>query len=275
MSDIPEGPSGYSDDSTASEGSSDDNVSERKGVFPSKATATAAAALQASFPSTPGKINVDMYEQTPRGVPFRGDRHGGRGVTGTGILSEGSSGINAASADQSSITTPSEGSQPIGSLIPSTPGPSTSSVDCTSDSSLSEFATPMAATPMKTRRAFHNDSVGKALTKPPLAQRLVDQVPHFCLVQDRHWKFCPDATVPCDLEVIVRHHHDNGVDNYTAVVVECGEKHCNVKYRLDDGSMSEVMSCPTEHIKPYFGHLGVRPIATIGLRTPDGSRARG
>ena len=85
---------------------------------------------------------------------------------------------------------------------------------------------------MKTRRAFHNDSVGKALTKPPLAQQLVDQVPHFCLVQGRHWKFCPDATVPCDLEVIVRHHHDNGVDNYTAVVVECGEKHCNVKYHL-------------------------------------------
>ena len=128
-------------------------------------------------------------------------------------------------------------------------------MNSTSDSSLSEFATPMAATPMKTRRAFHNDSVGKALTKPPLAQRLVDQVPHFCLVQDRHWKSCPDATVPCDLEVIVRHHHDNGVDNYTAVVVECGEKHCNVKYRLDDGSMSEAISCPTEHIKPYFGHL--------------------
>ena len=136
--------------------------------------------------------NCSLFTQ--RGVPFRGDRHGGRGVTGTGILSEGSSGINAASADQSSITTPSEGSRPIGSLIPSTPGPSTSSMNSTSDSSLSEFATPMAATPMKTRRAFHNDSVGKALTKPPLAQRLVDQVPHFCLVQDRHWKFCPDAT---------------------------------------------------------------------------------
>ena len=113
----------------------------------------------------------------------------------------------------------------------------------------------MTATPMKTRRAFHHDSVGKALVKPPLAQRLADQVPHFRLVQGRQWKFCPDATVPCGLEVIVRHHHDNGVDNYTAAIVKCGEKHCNVKYRLDDGSMSEVMSCPTEHIKPYFGHL--------------------
>ena len=68
---------------------------------------------------------------------------------------------------------------------------------------------------MQTRRAFHHDSVSGALAKPPLTQRLENQVQHFCLVQGRQWKFCPDATVPCGLEVIVRHHHGNGVDNYT------------------------------------------------------------
>ena len=71
MRDIPEGSSGCSDDSTASEGSSDDNVSERKGVFPSKATATAAAvsqaqassqrALQASMPPRPTRARLLLH----------------------------------------------------------------------------------------------------------------------------------------------------------------------------------------------------------------------
>jgi len=57
------------------------------------------------------------------------------------------------------------------------------------------------------------------------------------------------------LEVVVRYPNGNGVDNYMAEIVECGEEHCSVRYRLDDGTMSEAMTCPTGHIKPYFGRL--------------------
>ena len=95
---------------------------------------------------------------------------------------------------------------------------------------------------MKTRRAYRHDGVGDALAKPPLAQPMESQVRHFRLLRDRQWRFCPDATVPCGLEIVVRYPNGNGVDNYMAEIVECGEEHCSVRYRLDDGTMSEAMT---------------------------------